>query len=264
MKIHPIANIGIAILAAATLLLATSAQAGEMASTGKKVLMDEPTLANLIDPVTGELSAGYDSIYMFRGYNLGQEAPWVGAEFYVPLGIFDVALIYNYYNLGPEAADTGAIGIGDQNEVGINLATTVGILDLGFEYHYNFDAGESGIPSIGIPHLGDLTHYYEPSVGTTFEPYDYASLAVGAAADFYSNQFSHLQYTAALPIRVSETVTFEPYLAYIEDQASGTLAADKARDHSDHIFGASSTPRLWHDSCSYFFKKSCPNCRRKH
>ena len=84
MKIKTTTFKGLATLAGATLLLAASVNAGETAPSAKAVV-PEATMSSLIDPITGELSAGYDSHYMFRGINLGQEAPWVGAEFYVPL-----------------------------------------------------------------------------------------------------------------------------------------------------------------------------------
>ena len=146
----------------------------------------------------------------------------------------DTALIYNYYMLGPDNA-TGAFGSGysDQQEVGLSLATTFGIIDLGFDYFYNFDAAKQGT------HLSAMKHYFEPSIGTAWELCDYATLAVGAAAGFYSDEFSHVEYSAALPIQLTETLVLEPYIAYLDDRASGGLSTEKGTDFDDFYWGAS-------------------------
>jgi len=246
-------------LTTAALLLLLSAPtvgAGEPASATLAAPLD-----SLIAPVEGVLSTGYDSSYFFRGINRGQEAVSVGIDFSLPfsmplgdftanagawyinptegaqnstlrgalddelrlyggiattLGAVDMALGYTHYFLGPEGV------LGDQDEVGINFGTSVGRFDLGLGYYYNFDVGDP-IPALGRGRLGILDHYIEPSIATTFEVNERVDIVLSAAAGFYTTDFHHWEVRLAAPIRISETVVFEPYIAYLDNRASGQL-----------------------------------------
>jgi len=244
--------------AALLLLLSTpTAAAGEPEAPATPAA----PLDSLTAAIDGVLSTGYDSSYMHRGINRGQEAIWTGLDFSVPfpmplgsftasagawyinptegpqnsnlrgalndelrlyggiattVGAVDMALGYTHYFLGPEGV------LGDQDEVGINFGTSVGRFDLGLAYYYNFDFGDPN-STLGRGRLGILDHYIEPSIGTTFEINERVNIVLSAAAGFYTTDFHHWEVRLAAPIRISETAIFEPYIAYLDNRASGQL-----------------------------------------
>ena len=300
MKIKSLVNTTGILGCAAFLLSAPAAKAGEM-------IIPEPIpiapMTSLLDPIETTLSGGFDTVYMFRGFDLGQEAPWVGLDFALPLGTdmwlfrdlslnaglwyvnptegpansaqftqtpfagtpsgynlnpkrgipddeldayigigstvgpVDVAIGYVHYFLGPEQS-LGAIpttGVNDQNELGINLGTSLGPIDFGFGYAYNFDAGDSDViaplPSAGpgVTVTGktwQLTHYWEPTIGTGFDLTDRIAADFTAAFGFYGDKFSHYQLSLSFPIIMAESVVLEPYVAYMDNKKGGIPTTD--------------------------------------
>lgn len=299
----------VGILGCATFLVSAPAvKAGEMIAPMDPIPIDTG-FDNLLAPIETTFSAGYDTKYMFRGFDLGQEAVWTGLDFSLPfampigdfsldfgawyinptegsnnssgaigpavgllpygpvynpkrgvpddeldvyigtsttVGPIDVAFGYVHYFLGPEqSGGTGlATGVNDQNELGLTLGTSIGPVDFGMEYAYNFDAGKSkpifvgpGTPgSVGgfVPGPSNwlFGQYFEPSVGTGFELTDRVSLNLSCAAAWYGNQFSHYQFGLAAPVIIAENVVLEPYVAYMDNNDNARVGGESsfARD----------------------------------
>jgi hypothetical protein len=160
------------------------------------------------------------------------------------VGAFDIAIGWTHYSFldssGANVAATGAPALetGDQDEVGITIGTTIDTplvpIDLSAGYYYNFDIGdpqylENAGGDFATPqHVADtglsfLEHYFEAGIGTTLDITDRIGLALGVTAGWFSDEFSHLEYRAALPIQIAENVVFEPYVAYLQEESAGDL-----------------------------------------
>lgn len=211
------------------LALAGSAIAGTVIAPTPQT---EETYA--VDIITGELSVGYDSTYIFRGRSFGEDAAWSridlsaplldtisisGGAFYVnatdsdfdfdkltlhaslgaPVGPFDVSVGY-IANLFPGNS------AGDNNEVKAGVSSAIGVLDIGAAAVYNFDSE---------------LYYFEGSVGTGFVLNDAIAAEIEVEVGFNEDSYSHTVARLSLPVRLNDTVTFTPYGAGIfRDEAS--------------------------------------------
>lgn len=192
---------------------------------------------SLIDPISGAVSVGYDSKYIFRGADLGKNSLWGQLEFEVPLGDFILDWGAWYQNpvdgsrLNPAGIDELDLFVtlyrdfgdlstwlgytaylfpeadgGNTNEVGVGVGTPVGPLDLGLAAYYDFD-------------LADGTWYFEANAGHTIGLTDRIALTLiaGIAYEIVDaldvSDFTHVDLIAALPIEISDTTTLEPYIA---------------------------------------------------
>ena len=197
------------------------------------------------------------------------------------VGAFDVSVGWTHYSYEESSNTSGGgrgpgLEIGDQDEVGVNIGTSVGMFDLGVGYYYNLDAGRENyleranngdsllggtiddVISLVPPNfnfdggeepgfvedaylantLGDLAHYIEVTIGTSWDISDRVGLSIGAAAGWFSDQFSHVDYTASLPVQIAGNVVFEPYLSWLDDTSSGTLLRDYKGGRSNDNFSA--------------------------
>ncbi len=232
MKAKSIALSIVGLLTGATLYVATSAHAGEMVQTAAVPAAGGGAGGgSLIDPITGAVTVGFDSHYIFRGTNLGENAPWGSVDLNVPLGsAFNLGLgawyihptspagalpvdkndeLDLYASLGTTVGPLDvAVGYtafiypeadgGETNEVGISLGTSLGIFDASFGYYHDFDLE---------------TNYFEWALGTTFELTDRVGLSLGAALGHFEDKLSNVLITASLPIRISDSAVLEPYIA---------------------------------------------------
>ncbi len=191
----------------------------------------------LIDPISGAVSVGYDSKYIFRGADLGKNSIWGQLEFEFPLGDYDLGfgtwyqnpvdgshlnpagedeldLFVNLYRdfgdlsawLGYTAYLFPEAGGGDTHEVGVGVGTPVGPLDLGLAAYYDFE-------------LANGTWYFEVTAGHSIGLTDRITFALIAgigyevADDLDVSDFTHVDLIAALPIEISDSTTLEPYIA---------------------------------------------------
>ncbi|MFV1994396.1 MAG: TorF family putative porin [Verrucomicrobiales bacterium] len=231
----------IAILASAMVFATSSANAGEMVEM-MEVEEFDPGMSSLIDPVTGSVSVGYDSHYIFRGTNLGENAPWLGVDLSTPLGnglTLDAGLWYVnstsgsdilpntgandeldlYVSLGgtvgpvdiavgytaylfPESRPDSSFRGNSENEVGISFGTAISIIDASFAYYYNWDSPIDN-------------NYYELGLSTGIDLSDRTSLAFGVDVAFYGSNYSHTLVTASMPIVITQNAVIEPYIAYV-------------------------------------------------
>ncbi len=114
---------------------------------------------------------------------------------------------------------------GDAPEAALNLGYSIASVDLGFLYAYDFETDGS---------------YLELNAGHSIELNDKISLDLGGGisyADSYYgvSGFNHVFVTASLPIAITETLTFSPYI-------SSTWAIDslESTGEGDHLYGGAS------------------------
>lgn len=251
MKINSTAKGALALIGCAFLITPAALLAGEVAETMTVVV--EPEASSLIDPVTGAVTIGYDSAYIFRGANFGENAPWFALDLSVPLGenaTLDGGVWYvnptsgsdilpdkggndelDLYlsvgsSFGPVDVAVGYTayifpesggGIGE-NEAGISLSTAIAMFDANFGYYYNWDA--------------PVANYYEFGLSTTYDVSDRVAFTLGFAVGFYESDYNATLVTLAMPVVISESTVLEAYIA-------GTFAgsANVYGDNDDEVFG---------------------------
>ena len=194
-----------------------------------------------------EASLGYDSQYIFRGVDFGDNLIWGDVNMTVPVSDtidFSAGVWYatlsdgDYDELNVYAgvtADLGAfeLGIGatwyyfpvtdtDALEPGISIGTSAGPIDLSLGYYYDLETDGS---------------YIELAAESAIEITDTVSLVPGVsvsyADDYYGvSGFNNVGVSLALPIALTDTATLTPYVA-------GSLAIDALEDlgEDDHIYG---------------------------
>lgn len=229
--------------AAGVLLTASFAYAGEMAAPKAPVEFDTQEPFSL----GAEVSVGYDSKYVFRGVDFGDNLIWADVNFAVPvtdtveftLGTWYASLAdtdYDELNVYTGlSADLGAVSVGvgltyyyfptggsDIWEPGANIGTSVGPIDLSLGYYYDTDVSGS---------------YLELAGESTIEITDTIAIVPGAsiswADDYYGvSGFNNVGASLALPISLTDTATLTPYVA-------ASWAIDKLSDtgEGDHYYG---------------------------
>ena len=155
--------------------------------------------SSLLGDVTGEVSVGVDTHYIFRGVNLGEDAYWSGVNFDIPLtegvsfgfgswyinptdvgdtpvsddeldltagisssfGGLDVYLGYTAY-LYPETS------AGDTHEVGIAIGKDFGGFGVSGGYYYDWEL-ESHYFEIGAAYGVEVTDYFGDELDDYFD-----------------------------------------------------------------------------------------------
>lgn len=189
MKIRSLVTTAGILGCAAFLLSAPAVKAGEMIVEHSPIV--EPVIDNWLAPIETTLSAGFDTVYMFRGYDLGQEAPWVGLDFALPLGtdmwLFkDLSLNAGLWYVNPteNASNTQPFKRGaldDELDAYVGVGSTVGPVDVAIGYvHYFLGPEQSaGQTLIGSP-INDQNEL-GINLGTSLGPID---LGFGYAYNF--------------------------------------------------------------------------------
>lgn len=205
------------------------------------------TSHGLLGDVAGELSSGFDSHYIFRGANLGENAVWTGLNLAVPIADgLDLGLGAWYINPTEGGAD-------DELDLFASLGTSFGGVDvsLGYTaYLYPEDNGDTtneinvaaGTEVMGVSVGGqyaydfDLeTHYFEASAGYGVELTDIISADFSVALGFTEDNYSHTTVSLAFPIALADGATLTPYVAGVfpdEEVHGGSV--------EDEIFGGAS------------------------
>ncbi len=183
-----------------------------------------------------ELSAGYDTHYIFRGERLQENTPWGQISLDVPLGeslswnltpwflyapdgdfnefdfnstlsyslgTYELALGYASYYY-PKGAEGGGLGRGDEQEFSLGLSHDLWTLNASVLAVYN-------VPRDGF--------YYECKLEQPYEINDTFGLKLGALVAFDSNYFdsgtnwNHALATLEAPVKFSENLVLTPYVA---------------------------------------------------
>ena len=242
MKNNKIAAVGV--LGCAAFLAATPVKAG----TPMAPVAPAPAPAPAIG---AEVSVGYDTKYIFRGFDFGDNLVWGGVDLGVPLtdalslnlgswygtiaddpydelnllaglsydlGGVELGLgaIWSYF---PQGAGGGGVGVDDAFELGASVGVTAGVIDFGLGYYYDFEADGS---------------YIELGAESTIELSDRVGLVPGASIsygdDYYGiSGFNAVGVSLALPIALTDSATLKPYIA-------GTWGIDNS-GQPDEVYG---------------------------
>ena len=210
-------------------------------------------------PFTGELSVGYETNYIFRGVNLGEDAPWASVGLNFPLNeklSLDVGTWYINSTNNPDnfdELDTYAF----LNFQVLGLDASVG----GTWYYFPEQGGDTGELSLGLSKdlkifelggfaaydLGDIGGwYFETRALRTFALADCLDLNLGSGISFTDNYsfrdpflgadgWNHAYVRLGLGWHMTETATLNTYIG-------GNFALDALEniDDADRLHGGAS------------------------
>ena len=234
MKIRNIAAKTAAVLGCSALLALVPAIAGDHAAAG--------------GDLGAEVSVGYDTDYIFRGANLGQDLLWSDVNVSTSLSDGLGLNIGAWYANPTDAGD-------DELDIYAGVSTDLGgmSLDLGTTYYYYPGATGSNTlefgaalgtsvgafdVSLGVYHDIDTENtYVELGAGTSFDLTDNISLDLGAAIGNNQDEviggqadgLTAVTITIGAPIGLTDNASLTPYLginAGLEDN----------QDAGDEIF----------------------------
>jgi len=233
--------------------LATAAVAGSSYDGGASPIVPPPIVHSPSDDLGFSLSAGYDSDYIFRGADLGDNLVWTALDYANDFGS------PIEWNIGAWYASTNGNDDTDFNELDIytGLGTSFGAIDasVGFIAYFfpDTDADETYelYNTLGTEFFGLSTELYTSydfeiegwyialSSGYSIEFSDSISLDVSAGVaysiDYYfdGSDFNNIDLRIALPIALTDNATLEPYIA-------GSIALGDLEDvagEDDYFYG---------------------------
>ena len=178
------------------------------------------------EDIGAEVSVGYDTDYMFRGVNLGEDLLWSDVNVSTTLtdGL-DLGVGAWYANVADDAGN-------DELDIYAGLSTSMGDMsvDLGATYYYYPDptAGEGTLEfgiglgtsagpidlSLGLYYDIDLeAAYYEVGAATSFDLTDTMAVDVGGAiGNADGDTLTALTFTIGVPITLSDSASLSPYV----------------------------------------------------
>ena len=234
MKIRNIAAKTAAVLGCSALLALVPAIAGDHAAAG--------------GDLGAEVSVGYDTDYIFRGANLGQDLLWSDVNVSTSLSDGLGLNIGAWYANPTDAGD-------DELDIYAGVSTDLGgmSLDLGTTYYYYPGATGSNTLefgaalgtsvgafdlSLGVFHDIDTENtYVELGAGTSFDLTDNISLDLGAAIGNNQDEviggqadgLTAVTITIGAPIGLTDNASLTPYLGI-------NAGLDDNQDAGDEIF----------------------------
>ena len=234
MKIRNIAAKTAAVLGCSALLALVPAIAGDHAAAG--------------EDLGAEVSVGYDTDYIFRGANLGQDLLWTDVNVSTSLSAGLGLNIGAWYANPTDAGD-------DELDIYAGVSTDLGgmSLDLGTTYYYYPGATGSNTlefgaalgtsvgafdVSLGIYHDIDTENtYVELGAGTSFDLTDNISLDLGASIGNNQDEviggqadgLTAVTITVGAPIGLTDNASLTPYLGI-------NAGLDDNQDAGDEIF----------------------------
>jgi len=234
MKIRNIAAKTAAVLGCSALLALVPAIAGDHAAAG--------------EDLGAEVSVGYDTDYIFRGANLGQDLLWTDVNVSTSLSDGLGLNIGAWYANPTDAGD-------DELDIYAGVSTDLGgmSLDLGTTYYYYPGATGSNTlefgaalgtsvgafdVSLGVYHDIDTENtYVELGAGTSFDLTDNISLDLGATIGNNQDEvvggqadgLTAVTITVGAPIGLTDNASLTPYLGI-------NAGLDDNQDAGDEIF----------------------------
>ena len=234
MKIRNIAAKTTAVLGCSALLALVPAVAGDHAAAG--------------EDLGAEVSVGYDTDYIFRGANLGQDLLWSDVNVSTSLSDGLGLNIGAWYANPTDAGD-------DELDIYAGVSTDLGgmSLDLGTTYYYYPGATGSNTlefgaalgtsvgafdVSLGVYHDIDTENtYVELGAGTSFDLTDNISLDLGATIGNNQDEviggqadgLTAVTITVGAPIGLTDNASLTPYLGI-------NAGLDDNQDAGDEIF----------------------------
>jgi len=203
-------------------------RAGELSDT---VLIKSDPIVRGAPPLNGAVAVGYDTTYMFRGANLGQDAPWTQAVILAPVGQYTISAGAWYIDpQHPAGGRPGTandeldlhlsasrnlsfvniwvgytsylypeMGRGSTNEVGIGWSSAINFFDLSFGYFHDFDLD---------------TNYYEYTLGKNIDLNEAIALNAGLTLGNYSARNFHGVISCGLDFELTESAEITTFAAY--------------------------------------------------
>ena len=234
MKIRNIAAKTAAVLGCSALLALVPAIAGDHAAAG--------------EDLGAEVSVGYDTDYIFRGANLGQDLLWsdvnVSRSLSDGLGLNIGAWYANPTDAGDDELDIYAGVSTDLGGMSLDLGTTyyyypgaTGSNTLEFGAALGTSVGAFDV-SLGIYHDIDTENtYVELGAGTSFDLTDNISLDLGASIGNNQDEviggqadgLTAVTITVGAPIGLTDNASLTPYLGI-------NAGLDDNQDAGDEIF----------------------------
>ena len=234
MKIRNIAAKTTAVLGCSALLALVPAVAGDHAAAG--------------EDLGAEVSVGYDTDYIFRGANLGQDLLWSDVNVSTSLSDGLGLNIGAWYANPTDAGD-------DELDIYAGVSTDLGgmSLDLGTTYYYYPGATSDNTlefgaavgtsvgafdVSLGVYHDIDTENtYVELGAGTSFDLTDNISLDLGATIGNNQDEvvggqadgLTAVTITVGAPIGLTDNASLTPYLGI-------NAGLDDNQDAGDEIF----------------------------
>ena len=234
MKIRNIAAKTVAVLGCSALFAMVPALAGDHAHGG--------------EDLGAEVSVGYDTDYIFRGANLGQDLLW--SDVNVSTSLSDGLGL----NIGAWYANPTDVG-DDELDIYAGVSTDLGgmSLDLGTTYYYYPGATSTNTlefgaavgtsvgafdVSLGVFHDIDSDNtYVELGAGTSFDLTDNISLDLGATIGNNQDEvvggqadgLTAVTITVGAPIGLTDNASLTPYLGI-------NAGLDDNQDAGDEIF----------------------------
>jgi len=231
------------------ILLATCALPGALLAGDSKVVIEDPVCAV---PFTGSVSVGYESTYLFRGYDYGDDAPWAGID--LNYAITDtVSLNFGTWYINPTNDPVDF----DELDVYAFLKFPVWIFDAavgGTWFYYPEPSAEAGefLASLtySFPFV-DLTgtavydettdgFYYELAGGKSIPLLDCLSLGLKGGISYGDNyygvdSFNHAFARTTLTYMLTETAALSAYIG-------GNFPLDdlEAQGQDDDLHGGAS------------------------
>ena len=209
------------------------------------------------DSVGATLSTGYDTDYIFRGYDYGHDSVWTQLDLSVPLGdslefavgawyqnafngdgfseldvyaslaydfgTWGVEIGYTHYSYPQGFPDLGPDDPGsngdETNEAYISAGTTIGPVDVALAYYY-FDLEVSYLEATAGTSI-PLSSYVslDPSIGLSYIDID------NGPAGVEDSGLNHFFARLEMPIKLTESATLTPYIAT-------SVAQDVAEDYN--------------------------------
>ena len=234
MKIRNIAAKTAAVLGCSALLSMVPAIAGDHAAAG--------------EDLGAEISVGYDTDYIFRGANLGQDLLWsdvnVSTSLSDGLGLNIGAWYANPTDAGDDELDIYAVVSTDLGGMSLDLGTTyyyypgaTGSNTLEFGAALGTSVGAFDV-SLGVYHDIDTENtYVELGAGTSFDLTDNISLDLGATIGNNQDEvvggqadgLTAVTITVGAPIGLTDNASLTPYLGI-------NAGLDDNQDAGDEIF----------------------------
>jgi hypothetical protein len=232
----------VGLTAAVAFSMSGSLRAGEMAESNPVVYEK----GSLIDPISGAVSVGYDSTYMFRGANLGKHAPWGEIDLTAPIGAFAINAGAWYTN--PTKPDGGILSDdNDELDLYLSASTTLGVVDvwLGYTaYLYPESArggtnelGMGGSASInffdfGVSYYRDLNldaNYFEYFLGKNIDLNEFAAVNFNILVGHHGSRNFHGVLMSSLDLALTDAASLSAYIAYnfVDKERAGTGFEDR-------------------------------------
>jgi hypothetical protein len=227
------------------------------AGSGKMVQPPSGPIAAPAPLFGAEVAVGYDTHYMFRGVNYGEDSVWGSLEISLPI-IPGVDLAVGAWYQDPQSGSLQNPGREDELDLYTTIGTEVAPGIYGWVGYYAYLYPEAGggstneittgvefsilneMLTVSVEAFYDLDiegWYFTPGVSHTLPINDFLAIEIGAAVGYQidynadGSDWNDVRAFVKTPISLTENVTLEPYIAH-----SWALdAIDSFQD--DELFG---------------------------